>query len=80
MDRRGENLRASATINKRTTDIKQDYFSSCNRAYLASCLRHRGQLLIWGEQMISQKKIDEIKSKIIPMLKHYEVKKAAIFG
>jgi len=30
--------------------------------------------------MISQKKIDEIKSKIIPMLKHYEVEKAAIFG
>jgi len=30
--------------------------------------------------MLSQKQIDEIKSKVIPLLKQYGVKKAAIFG
>jgi predicted nucleotidyltransferase len=30
--------------------------------------------------MISQKQIDEIKRKVIPILRHYAVKKAAIFG
>jgi hypothetical protein len=30
--------------------------------------------------MMSQKRIDEIKSKVIPILKQYDVKKAAIFG
>jgi hypothetical protein len=29
---------------------------------------------------MSQKRIDEIKSKVIPILKQYDVKKAAIFG
>jgi len=30
--------------------------------------------------MLSQKQIDEIKSKVIPILKRYDVKRAAIFG
>jgi len=30
--------------------------------------------------MISQKQIDEIKSRVIPILKRYGVKRAAIFG
>ena len=30
--------------------------------------------------MLSQKQIDEIKSKVVPVLKRYGVKKAAIFG
>jgi hypothetical protein len=30
--------------------------------------------------MLSQEQIDEIKSKVIPTLKQYGVKKAAIFG